>query len=137
MGPRKRPILTASELQQPACVTTSYIVVHPMRLHTPGSLSLQAKFTVDVGNAAGHPHGRVSRTLVTHPGSRQVLQAVPVLVSVGQAACGAHGRVTAWVIVDVRSTTLSVVRVTIRVTSSVTVTSWTEMITEVVVSVTL
>jgi hypothetical protein len=60
---------------------------------------LQGKFTVAVARAFGQPHGFVTTDVVVHPGIRQVRQAVPVDVSVGQLAAGAHGLVVVTVVV--------------------------------------
>lgn len=52
--------------------------------------SLQGKLTVVVGSAPSQPHGLVKTAVVEHPGTKHVLQAVPVAVTVGQLAAEVH-----------------------------------------------
>jgi len=63
-------------------VAKLYTVLHPMLLHAFGSL--HGKLTVVVASAAVHPHGFVSTEVDVQAGTRQDLQAVPVLVTTGQ-----------------------------------------------------
>lgn len=74
-------ILVPSIFQQ-AAVANEYTVLHPISLQALGSL--HGKFTVVVANAAAQPHGFVRTEVVVQPGTKHVLQAVPVEVTTGQ-----------------------------------------------------
>lgn len=92
----------------------------------------QGKAVVVVASAAGHPHDLVTPTVVVHPGTKHVLQAVAVETSVGQSgATQGAVVVTRAVVVE----TVMYVAVVVRVSVFVAVEVDTETETEVVVAV--
>lgn len=88
--------------------------MHPILLHESGLP--HGKDTVAVGRAA-HPQGCVIAEVVVHCGTKQLLQAVAVRVSVGQLTV-LHGLVTVVVklSVSVRVVVLTLVLITVEVT---------------------
>lgn len=73
-----------------------------------------------MARALGQPHDLVTTSVVTHPGTRHVRQAVPVDVSVGQLGAGAQGLVVVFVVVVVLMTVLVWMTVAVTVDTRVT-----------------
>ncbi|KAB5529073.1 hypothetical protein GE09DRAFT_1228808 [Coniochaeta sp. 2T2.1] len=113
---------------QHRCVSTEYTVLQPILLHE--SAALHGKLVVVVASALGHPQDLVTTCVVTQPGTRHDLQAVPVDVRVGQLGAG----VQFWTVV-VRVSVLTTVVVWTTVTLLICVTTLVSVDVRVVVSV--